>query len=76
MKFLDGPAKGVVLDLQRAPLLLRVVIDRDEPFTDYRSPPADTLSAARAIKTRKLALPRERAKRGGELFQEAMRADG
>lgn len=27
-KFLDGPAAGKVLDLRRAPLLLRVVIDR------------------------------------------------
>ena len=29
MRFLDGPAKGTVLDLRRAPLLLRVVIAAD-----------------------------------------------
>jgi hypothetical protein len=29
MRFLDGPAKGTVLNLQRAPLQFRVVIDRD-----------------------------------------------
>lgn len=28
INFLDGPAKGTVLELRRAPLLLRVVIDR------------------------------------------------
>lgn len=27
IKFLDGPAKGTVLDLRRAPVWLRVVID-------------------------------------------------
>jgi hypothetical protein len=29
IKFLDGPAKGTELNLRRAPVLLRVVIDRD-----------------------------------------------
>lgn len=29
-KFLDGPAMGVVLELQRAPLFLRVVADTHE----------------------------------------------
>lgn len=27
--FIDGPAAGTVLSLQRAPLMLRVVVDRD-----------------------------------------------
>jgi len=29
MRFLDGPAKGSCLSLQRAPLFLRVVVDQD-----------------------------------------------
>jgi len=28
-KFIDGPAAGTVLSLQRAPLMLRVVVDKD-----------------------------------------------
>jgi len=29
IRFLDGPAEGTPLDLRRAPVLLRVVIDQD-----------------------------------------------
>ncbi|MEM1083255.1 MAG: hypothetical protein AAGI48_03970 [Verrucomicrobiota bacterium] len=33
-RFIDGPAKGKTLMLRRAPLLLRVVIDRDSKVVD------------------------------------------
>ena len=34
MRFLDGPAKGAILDLRRAPLFLRVVSDVDDGTID------------------------------------------
>lgn len=34
IRFLDGPAEGAVLELRRAPVFLRVVIDRKTGETD------------------------------------------